>query len=214
MNENTIRTIHNHRPFNPLEVQARCPKCHSVFIAENHCESCSYQLDFDLLGTPFDSKSFFSQVEIFNLKAPLLYRLSNSLLRRDHKIVRKHTRLMKKRFYDLGEYIFDRIDDDKERRRMFLFEMEQLIPYLINLGCHEEEVYAYLEGNSRHPLSQRLLKALSTSSGPMDKSFLQYLFDFKIKGILKVGFLFQAILMGMAMSFAGYLFLKFLSNTI
>lgn len=215
MNKEVIRSNHNHRPFNPLEIQARCPKCHSVFINDTECESCNYQLAFDLIGSPFDSKSFFSQREIFEIKAPLFYRLTDGALQQDHKSVRKYVRAMKKRFYDLGDYLFERVDNDKERRKMFLFEMEQIIPYLLTLGVYEEELFVYLENNANHPLAQKLLKALTNAVNekPAESTLVDSVLNYKLNGMLRVGFLLQSIAMGVSMSLAGYLFLKFLATT-
>ncbi|MDC1175267.1 hypothetical protein OAT67_07715 [Bacteriovoracaceae bacterium] len=214
MKDVAIKSSHNHTPFNPLEIQARCPKCHSVFIEDDHCESCSYQLNFDLLGSPFDNKSFYSQVELFKARGPLLYRFSNGVLGQNHKLFRKHKRAMKKRFYDLSEYIFERVDNDKERRKMFLFELEQIIPYLLKLGVHEEELYVLFERHTKHPLSQRLFKKLNESVDEKveEQSPVALLLNYKINNMLKVSFLLQAILMGVSMSLAAYMFSKFLAS--
>lgn len=41
----------------------KCPKCSSVFISANECESCHFQFGLDILGAPLGEKSFYTMRE-------------------------------------------------------------------------------------------------------------------------------------------------------
>lgn len=147
-----------------------CPKCRSVFVTESECEACGYQLKFDRLGEPFDHKSFFNTREEFQHRFKLQYLLGRTSFMKDNKELKRYLRTIKNRLVTLCDYFFESEDEDQERRKLFVFEAQEIIHELLLFGTQPSHLWLMLEKGEDHPFFQLL--TLELRNAPEADSYL------------------------------------------
>ena len=76
MNTSIEQTRTNNSNFLKRESKViRCPKCKSVFIEDDICESCSFKLNFNLLGKALSKKSYFTLKSNYSDQRSFLFKL-------------------------------------------------------------------------------------------------------------------------------------------
>ena len=115
------------RPFERIQVKKSCPKCGSLFVTKKECESCGFQFWIDLLGEPFGERSFFNLRDEFHHTNTWYYRFAFLDSVKNSQVARRYKRSLYKRFEILCGYFFDEVDQNKERRKLFLFEANEIL---------------------------------------------------------------------------------------
>lgn len=130
------------------EALRRCPKCSSLFISDEACDSCGYQLAYDALGAPFSERSYYALSETFYHEQPLLFRLYPALVEHNLKrALRRPKRYPKEvkfmgrlaqRFQTLSKYFLSTDKYDISDRKLYLLEWRELC---LNLLGHYGEAW-------------------------------------------------------------------------
>jgi hypothetical protein len=162
------------RPFEKVKISKACPSCSSVFITKKECESCGLQFWVDLVGEPFGERSFFVMQEDFIFNTPAFSKLLPKQRFLKLSFVQKYRRALLKRFEVLLGYFFDEVEEDRARRKVFLFEANQIIGEYVKLDGNPSALWALIDRGEKHPLAAGLyesLKKAETSVG--SQSILQ-----------------------------------------
>lgn len=118
-----------HKVLNDVQT---CPKCNSVFIVEEECESCGFQFKTNYLGNPLDEKSFYTLQENYILNIKKAY-FSSTI----KEIREKYLRAVWHRFDILVEHF--PIPED-ENFNFFSFELKSVIDELLNHKIDPEKI--------------------------------------------------------------------------
>lgn len=210
--ERETTTVNPVRPFERLKVQRTCPKCGSYFITKKECESCGFQFWIDLLGEPFGEKSFFSLKDDFEHQYSWYYRFFFLNSVRNSKVVKRYKRSLLKRFEVLCGYFFDEFDQNKERRKLFLFEAKEIMNEIFLWGGSLSQLWLMLERGQYHPLFQGLAQELKQieSSRETKVKLKELVLNERLMGTFSYLFLGKLALAFSAIITASYLFLKVL----
>lgn len=145
----------------------KCPKCGSVFIEDNICESCQYNLDFNPLGEPLGYKSYFELVKDYrDSKGPLLQAFPKleKIIETPEK--KELERKLLFRVDTLVRYLPEVFNEDDYK--LYALELSEIFKELSKLGVPEELLLKKLEFSfePNHPLFQNLTSDLLHSSRP------------------------------------------------
>lgn len=192
-----------------------CPSCRSVFITATECESCGLQFKVDPLGEPYGEKSFYGMREKFNLEWPLSVRLGWSTLNGQKPQAQRYRRFLEHRLEILMKYFFTTIEENRERRKLFLIECEDLLEELGQLGADIQKLFDKNDEHSRHPLYSHISDLyLAAEMKPVTRtSVISNWLNEPIAGLLRPSFLMKcffasAILIYIAMVLFPYLALR------
>ncbi|MCF8058742.1 MAG: hypothetical protein K9K67_05565 [Bacteriovoracaceae bacterium] len=212
--EKNIKSIDPSRPFAQVEPKKQCPRCASVFVTKKECESCGYQFWIDLLGEPFGARSFFNIRDVFQHQYKWLYRFSflGSVRKSSH--VSRYKRSLIKRLEILCGYFFDEFDEDKERRKLFLFEAREIMNEVFLWGGSLSQMWLMLEKGERHPLFQNLSSQLSEleQSRSLKVPIKEKIKAFRIYGTIPFVFITKLFIGISAIVLAAFLVMKVLLN--
>lgn len=156
------------------EDKKTCPKCSSVFVTDTECEGCGYQLSFDALGEPFGEKSFFNLRDEYLHQHNLHYLLVGLGLVKKNKEQKKYERKALKRLEVLCQYFFTQQEKDREKRRLFLFEAQEVLKELVKFKIPKSYLWIILEKGEDHPFFETLSKELKVEELERD-GVLKYL---------------------------------------
>ncbi len=202
---------HPLRPFEKIEVKDCCPDCGSVFVTKRECESCGYQFWVDLVGEPFGERSFFEiefdyseRLNFLERLLPLEYRFSRSKHYR-------YLRYLRRRFDILVGYFFDGFDEDKKRRKLFLFEAKVLIETFGLEGGEVNFLWKSIEGHEKHPLFAPLVEAIRRANIRQNQEIslikrlkrLRFFYWLRLSFLIKT-FLLSAVVIVLALIFYRY----------
>ena len=190
-----------------------CPKCSSVFVTEKECEACGYQLAFDALGEPFGERSF------FNLKDELLhqYKFRYMAIRlnflKKNPVIKKYERKCLKRLEVLCDYFFNQQDKDREKRRLFLFEAQEILKELVQLKIPKSYLWMILEKGEEHPFFETLSKELKNDENEREEfwSLLLTNLPAPIRSFPSWGTFLQLAVGAGSVVVAAYLVMKYLT---
>ena len=213
--EKNIKSTDPSRPFAKIKAKKQCPKCSSVFVTKKECESCGYQFWVDLLGSPFGARSFFNIRDEFQHRYTWLYRFSFLESVRKGSEVKKYHRSLIKRFEILCGYFFNEFDEDKERRKLFLFEAQEIMNEVNLWGGSLSQLWLMLEKGEKHPLFQNLSMNLKNleQSRTSKVSLRDHFLGLKLYGTLTLPFITKIILGLSAVVMAAFLLMKVLLTT-
>ena len=207
-NENEKTTFNALRPFEKIKITRVCPSCSSVFVTKKECESCGLQFWVDLLGEPFGERSFFVLKEDFELNCPFYLKWLPSGFFASHDTVKKYRRMLLKRFEVLLGYFFDEVEEDISRRKVFLFEADELVKEFLRVHGEASALWKMIERGEKHPLTQHLFRSLEFGGDSLAGSGLSRLYWRQFnQGLLKE-FLFTVA----AVTVAAYLVFKYLNT--
>lgn len=200
------------QPFNPISIN-RCQQCGSVFITDKECEGCGFQFGKDHLGEPFGEQSYYTLKDDYfhGYSKFSLILLSLGYLQNTKKM-KKYQRILERRLDVLIEYLFTKLDVDKERRRLFLFETTELIQELILSGFQAEKIWIKIEDYDRHPFFSKVSSSIKSSYGEYQnkETPIKHFMNMQIGGLLSVGFVMRAIFASFVVIVSSYLFFKYL----
>ena len=212
--QKNITVRHPLDPFQGVKVEKLCPKCHSVFVTKERCESCGYQFWVNLLGSPFGERSF------FELKSDYLSGLRFGERFLPQKIVfsrKKHKRFLrslKRRFEVLAQYFFNSLDQNQGRRKLFLLEIKSLIEAFGARGGDLNLLWREMEDRSdKHPFFVPISQALQNEERrrqealrPFWKRFLEFQFFGHLRALFFLkAFVFYGALIFLALFTYPYL---------
>ncbi|GAB4010377.1 MAG: hypothetical protein Fur0010_02910 [Bdellovibrio sp.] len=129
-----------------------CPSCSSVFITEKECESCGLQFKVDTLGEPYSDKSFYGIREKFLKEWPIAVRTGWTNLNPKSPEVFRYKRFLEHRMGQLMNYFFNDFDASKEKRKLFLIELEDLVLELRQMEADLQKLLEKYDSYFRHPL--------------------------------------------------------------
>jgi len=181
----------------------RCPRCESVFITETECESCHYQLKFDLLGEPLGERSFYTiREEYLESLGPVAKKIDFIELKDKSKIGR-YTRKLLFRYNVLLDYFYNVKNDEKTRRKLFLQELKDLILELITYEASEENIWKKLDDVSDcednqvvNPLYQKIVEVIQEAKTKKlnKKSSIDSFISYRLFGLIRVGVVVMIVL--------------------
>lgn len=198
------------RPFEKVAVKKLCPKCGSLFVTKKECEACGYQFWVDLLGEPFGARSFFVMRDDFTHQYRWVYRFAMTSWGKQHQALVKYRRTILKRFEILCGYFFDEFDKNKERRRLFIFEAQEIIHEYALIGGNLSDLWLIIEKGDHHPLFPQLAKKIEAqnqepAAGIDLKNFLV---EGRFLGTFTYSFLFKLGMGAAAIVLAAYLYMR------
>lgn len=174
------------------EIQ-KCPQCESVFLDNNECESCGYQLGFDFLGDPLGEKSFYSIRENYWENLGPISKLHEDLESLDQKKFKRYQRKLLFRYNVLLDYLYDKSEFRLNDRNLYLQEFTDLIIELVRYGVSENELWQNFDSeasdNHLHIMYQKIQDAILQGNKEKEEasSFLLSIFNYKILGFLRIG---------------------------
>lgn len=110
----------------------KCPKCSSVFVTDDECESCGFQFGINYLGEPLDEKSFYSLQENYVNELKRSY-FSSTI----KKLTANYLRAVLHRFDVLVEHF---TTPDNQNFEFFSYELKSVIEELLNLKMDAERI--------------------------------------------------------------------------
>ena len=127
-----------------IKVKGECPKCSSYYLNDNECESCGFQLNFDVIGSDFGPRSFYFMKEIFiEDHSWLENNLPRSLYNQNKKVL-KYRRTILRRFRELLDFSsFSGMRDG-----YIVLECRHIIREYISLGGKGKELSLYLDNEN------------------------------------------------------------------
>lgn len=177
----------------PIDHIKRCSSCGSVFISDQECESCGYQLRSEWVGAPLGANSLYSLREQYEAKRSWFERHLSFLLTDNSKLTLAYRRKLLKRFESLLTYVSKKDRDnfeDQNRLNLFLLELKDLTEEMMNCGVAYEKVVSLLKDCSDQLLVKSVYEWLHTVEHQrFDFSILDFLFYYRIFGGVRISFL-------------------------
>lgn len=178
----------------------RCPKCQSIYVDNQSCESCGYQLAVDLLGEPLGPKSFYYLKRDFDLYFTYFGKTLPMVLRSKDERRRFHLKI-ERRFSMLLDYLLSDRDGNTSRRRIFWTEMRDLCQELLQMGTSGKKLTDLIEDHPGHQeyrlVSSELINYIVRLRGQcIERDFSSRLRDYKIAGVMRLS---SIVLVGFAL---------------
>lgn len=202
-----MNEIHNSTPlldghdYHPVK---RCPKCFSVFITDDECEGCGYQLNYNPIGEAFGEKSFYSLKEAYWDERGRLVQLWPDLERKKSASAKKYVRDLSHRYDMLLEFLLGESDED---RGFYWLEFQDLCRELLSYSVELDTLSRKLNDHSFHgyaPLIHEYLKEQEVEY-LNDLTLWDRFLGFKIGGVLQIRFLLISSMVLAAISTASLL---------
>lgn len=195
-----------------------CPKCHSIFLSDDECEACGYQLKIDLLGEPFGYRSFFSLKEGYEFIHPWTFRFLLIGVLKENSAIKKYRGVMERRLTILVNY-FILNDDSDDKRRLFIFEAREIIQEYWHVHGKLSRLWRRLEPLESHPLFHILSNDLvefekrphPTQEWKSFENWKNALYEARLWGLIPMTFALKLFLGMGAVLAASYLVLKVLT---
>jgi hypothetical protein len=124
-----------------IKVKGECPKCSSYYLNDSECESCGFQLNFDVVGNDFGPRSFYFMKEFFVDNQSWLESKQPKNIYNKSKKVLKYKRMILRRFRELLDFSnFSGVRDG-----YIVLECRSIIHEYISLGGSGKELSLYLD---------------------------------------------------------------------
>lgn len=201
-----------------FEEVKKCPKCSSVFIGKESCDSCNYQFSYSTLGAPLDEKSFYTLRENYWETLGYFTRTYSFLEKKGESFL-TYKRAAIHRFEVLIDFFLNGEKEEGEVYSLYFKELKDIVYELVSLGVSEKLIWKKfdaLEDNNKSSqisIYQQVSLIIEEARSSLDFSSrprIQRLFDYKIAGGLRVGVLMlllasSLIIIILAISFYKYL---------
>lgn len=189
-----------------------CPKCQSVFVTDKECEACGFQLAYNPVGEPFGERSFFNLKEVFLHEFKGKYLLVRYGFLKDDSSFKKYKRSVLKRFEVLCDYFFNQNDGDRENRKLFLFEAQEIIKELRMFNVPKSYLWMTLEKGEDHPFFEVLAREVKDDGLAKDSfgSLLLSTIPSNLREFQSWGIILQFLVGSGAIIAAAYLVMKYL----
>ena len=185
-------------PFKKVKVKNFCPHCGSVFVNKKECEACGFQFWVDLLGEPFGGRSFFEIQYNYERKKNFIEKILPQSYRFSKKKHKRYLRHLRRRFDILSEYLFNKNDTNKKRKKYFLFEFKVLIEK-IPLEGGSISFLEKIENCEKHSLFPILIESIENAKlfKKEKTNFKEYLKNSKLFSICQKAILpIKALIVG------------------
>jgi hypothetical protein len=197
----------------PIKETVKCPECSSVFVDNNECESCGYQIGFDFLGDPLGEKSFYSIRENYWEILGPLGRIHLDLETLDKKKFERYQRKLLFRYNVLLDYFYNKTNLKIDDRNLYLQEFTDLIIELVKYGVNEEELWRNVEESDSLSLILRKIQD-SISTGKKEKeelpSLILSILNYRVFGLVRVGVIAVTFLGGVGVVAAALSFYRYM----
>lgn len=194
----------------------RCPKCSSVFIDHQICESCGLQLAHNPLGEPLGEKSYYGLAEQYwQSVSPMGVRL---VLMESPKSARtqKFRRALVHRYQQLVLYFLNAPADytQTEHKQLYLVELGDLVKEMVRLKVPASIFWQELEA-SEGGLSTFLYQIVSQHYELAEKSLQESEAERwnrkKYFGLIDISMAFRIGMFVILLTSLGYAFMNFLA---
>jgi hypothetical protein len=171
----------------------RCPQCESVFLDNNECESCGYQLGFDFLGDPLGEKSFYTIRESYWENLGPISKLHEDFEALDLKKFKRYQRKLLFRYNVLLDYLYDKSEFRLNDRNLYLQEFTDLIIELVRYGVSESELWQKQDtdtgDNHLHAMYEKIQEAILQGNKEKEQSssFVLSVLNYKFFGSIRLG---------------------------
>lgn len=175
----------------------KCPKCSSIYVDNDECESCGFRTNLNRLGDPLGEKSFYGIRENY-LKEHTICGLSIPFLFHRSKSKKRYLRHLQHRFHILLDYFLSDSDSNDTRRRVFWAEFKTVIEEMVILGQLYSKILDKIENHSRYfeyrIVASEIINFLIDSSkiGLVKSSMFKRLVSYRLFNSIRVGTLFIA----------------------
>lgn len=197
------------------EIQ-KCPQCESVFIDNNECESCGYQLGFDFLGDPLGEKSFYTIRENYWMDLGPIAKIHLDFESFDSKKFDRYKRKLLMRYNVLLDYFYNQKDYRLSERNLFLQEFTDLIIELVKYGVSDKELWQNVDdihhGEELSILYTKIQDSIIEGKKEKEEttSFIFSLLNFKLFGLVRVGVIAVTFFVFVGLISASLSFYKYL----
>ncbi|WP_127718080.1 hypothetical protein [Halobacteriovorax sp. HLS] len=177
----------------PIKDTVRCPECKSVFIDNNECESCGFQMGFDFLGDPLGEKSFYSIRENYWEVLGPVVKLHKELEFLDKSKFQRYQRKLLFRYNVLLDYFYNCRDYGLDDRNLYLQEFTDLIIELVRYDVEEVELWKKFENSEENEYLSHLFSSIqeSISKGRevkrSDLSLFLSILNYRVFGLVRIG---------------------------
>lgn len=203
--------------FSPFRSEIkRCPKCASVFVDENNCESCGYQLNFDALGAPLGEKSYYGLADQYwRDVSPMGVRLS-VLEAKSSGITKKYKRSLVHRYQLLLQYFLSTSADyaKTQQNQIYLVELNDLIKEMVRLEVPSVVFWQGL-GQSEDGLSsyfyQKVMISYDRAKAELDSEKKQHWSTRKYFGFIDLAMMARIGMFVLILTSLGYAFMNYLA---
>ncbi len=210
-----------------IEVSGICPDCHSIHVSKNQCESCGLQFWVDIVGQPFDERSFFTLKDDFESSLGKLDHLQwrfwpNAFQSKPE--VKRYMRFMVKRYSDLTTYLAsENLREIPLKRddhiRLFIFEAKEIMKEYSKFTHDLSALFIPLQKISEQSdevdaITNELmifLYKLDKSGAQSEKNQSDEVMSTNWE-LIRTGMLFEALITISAITLASYLVMKYLAS--
>lgn len=140
----------------------RCPKCSSVFIGENECDSCGYQLKTNLLDRPWGKYGFYTIKDKYYSNLPVFVRFFPIFENRRSKEAIKYKHRCRKRLQILCEaFSFETpFENTLCSRKVYYIELLDLLEECVSVGMKHDDLIDDLQLLETGPLYSGIIERL------------------------------------------------------
>lgn len=144
MDTDFLNDVKKYAPLNQprvdLEEVQHCPKCNSFYIENEVCQTCHFNLGYDLLGEPLGERSFYTLRENYWASLTTLER-ENIRFFKDEGKHKRYLNKVKLRYNDLLDFFYTDNSVHDENRALFLHELRDVVLNLMEEGISEDEIW-------------------------------------------------------------------------
>lgn len=183
----------------------KCPFCHSVYITDTRCEACDRAIDYNLIGMPFSSKSYYRIKEKYLDSLPTYVKFYPIFEDKKSEAVKSYTRNIIKRFNDLLLGFSSSEIMKSNDRKLFYIEAKEIIDELMEYGYSSIDLNKMaMEFSGEDLVLQDLLNYIHSKRDSSVKilSWEYLLLQHRLFGFLKVEFILKAGIVLAAVIFA------------
>ena len=210
-----------------IEVSGICPDCHSIHVSKGQCESCGLQFWVDIVGEPFDERSFFTLKDDFESSLGkfdyLQWRLWPNTFNSKSE-VKRYMRFMVKRYSDLVTFLssenFHEVPQkSNDHIRLFIFEVKEIMKEYSKFAHDLSALFIPLQkiteqSDEVDAITNELMAFLYTldklgalSKKPQSDESMTSNWE-----LIRTGMLFEALITISAITLASYLVMKYLAS--
>ena len=170
----------------------KCPNCNSIYITDDECESCKYQLKYDRLGGINSPRGF---LELRDEYFDGLYEIQKWLPFLERKKTTRLNRLSRLAFFR-SEDIFrwfdegDNLFKNPEMVKLYLWELNEIIEFVSHYPIYNSRFKKHLNSlkEKQYPFYDEILESYQNKQN--SKLSLGRFFSLRIGIGPRVGFLF------------------------
>jgi hypothetical protein len=134
----------------------RCPRCRSVFIDDQQCQSCGLQKRYFAMGEPLSERSFYGLKDHYVESLPGLIQHVPLLERKRSPLARIYQKKLLARFDELLEFFVHDANKDPNQWGLYYLELKDLLKELLSMPVDRDILWQKLEVAHDRPFYQGL----------------------------------------------------------